>query len=259
MLLLFVSLVSSQAQSDKQIINIGGQVLAKGKITDESTSMPIGTNLEFKSESGKRIKTLSNSITGNWELLLPEGKYEVVLFSWNIARKIDYIEIIAGTKFKEIERNFTVKRMLPNDIMFKMKAFADNSTVPNKTILKELDELKETMKFNRGVEFIVYVNAMEMFPPTQDYARPQEEVKPNAKTKGKAKKKPQAIVESKPIETKDYSELIKSRVAEINAYFDDWGTFRKRIRVLADLSNTKTKFPNNLSVIVEKNEDVFNK
>ncbi len=215
-LILFLSF-NLYSQSDKQIIGIqGSQVLMKGKITDEASGKPIGVGIEFISSDGRKIKTQSNSITGEWEQLLTSGNYEVILFSWNIARKVTSLKVEQVEKFKEQKQDFTVKRMLENDVMFNLKAFSDNSAIPNRDILNELDDLKMVMRFNRGVQFIVYVNSIE-------------------------------------------SNLLSKRIEELNSYFSDWGSQARRIRVEGDKSQKYTSKSKNLSVVVEKNEDVFNR
>jgi len=216
-LLITIFAVQLYSQSDKQIIGIqGSQVLLKGKITDEVSGKPIGTGIEFISKDGRKIKTQSNSITGEWEQLLTSGEYEVILFSWNVARKTTSIAIEEVEKFKEIRQDFTVKRMMPNDIMFNLNAFADNSATPNRSILNELEVLKVAMRFNRGVQFIVYINSTD-------------------------------------------NNLTAKRIEEINNYFKDWGSQARRIRVEEDKSQRFTTQQKNLSVLVEKNEDVFNR
>ncbi len=253
--LIFIS-THAFSQSDKQIINIGGQVLVKGKITDAMTGVPIGTNLEFKSQAGKKIKTQSNTLTGNWETLLPEGLFDVIIQSWDVARQLDTVEINPGKKYKEIEKNFIVRRMLPKDIFLKTSFFTQKSETPNPLVMAEIENLKEVMKFNRGVEFIFYINAQDMIPPKE-----QQKEEPLISTP-KSKKKPKKSFEKpkqQELPKESYNLLIDNRVNQLKATIESWGSFAKRIKIEPDYANSKSQYPENLIIIVEKNEDIFNK
>lgn len=263
-LLIFLLLISSgnlYSQSDKQLYNIGGNILAKGKVSDEISLLPVGTDIEFRHESGKKIKTQSNSISGEWEQLLPEGKYSVILYSWNVARKIDQLEIPAAEKYKEIHKDFNVKRMFVGDKVFLMPAFASNNSTFQSSAKEEIEMLKDVMKFNRAVEFIVYVNASDMFPPqATSQTQPDNQVPVKGKKPKKQTKPAKAAPTQKaePIKA-DFSTLIQKRLSEVEQHFADWGNFKSRIKIEADLDNSKCGYPNNFVILVSKNEDLFKK
>lgn len=255
--LLLIASINLYSQSDRQMYSIGGNILVKGKVIDENSLQPVGTDIEFRHSNGKKIKIQSNSISGQWEQILPEGNYTVILYSWNVARKIDEMEVPAATKYKEIQKDFTVKRMLPNDKIFQLSAFDSASENFHGIAKSEIESLKEVMKFNRAVEFTVYVNASDMFAPKPIAEPKPADTKKAKKSKGKSPAAPQA--EAKAAPQADYSSLIQKRLAEVESYFSNWGNLQSRIKVEADFSNSKSSYPNSLVVIVSKNQDIFNK
>ena len=188
-LLLSYSLLFSQ--SDKQIYSIGGNVIVKGRVTCELTGEPVETELEFRASNGKKIRTKSNSITGNWEQVLPSDNYKVILHSWNIARKTYDMQVQPSEKYKEIQQNFTVKRLLPTDIYLQSPLFKNNSAELSADFSQIAGEIKEVLKYNRAVEFTFYVSASDMNKPSETKVNAVDNTQNNTKSSKKTAKKQQ--------------------------------------------------------------------
>lgn len=248
------------SQSDKKLIDIkGSQILYKGKVTDLLTGKPVGTVLEFKDKNGKKIKTQSNALTGEWEQLLESGDYEVLIFSWNVVRQASKLIVPQVEKFKEDKLDFVVRRMEKGDKVYLLQSFAEASSSADMKILSEIDQLKEVMRFNRGVDFVVYVNAEDLFKPiapqTDEPIQSNPKDKKKKKSKTKEKEVPKPIVKEKA--KADFSDLVNSRLEVVKNYISSWGAQSNRIKVLADIEGVYSDYPHNMIVVVEKNEDIF--
>lgn len=246
------------SQSDKQIYNIGGNILAKGKVTCERTNEPVETEIEFRGSNGKKIRTRSNSITGNWEQILPPDKYTVLLHSWNVARKTYEIEVEPNNKYKEITKDFTVVRLLPGDELLQIQFFKTNSTEVQSDLSEFIQQIKDIMKFNRGAEFTFYVSASDMFKPVQN-VQLQENPKPSdkkekSKTSQSSKK---AELKQEPQNVPDYTTLLNQRYAVMKSLLSEAFTQNSKIKLEIDVERNHTSYPNNLSVKVSNNYDVF--
>lgn len=257
-LVLFIVINSSYlySQSDKQIYSIGGNILVKGKITCETTGEPVGTEIEFRSSNGKKIRTSSNSISGEWSQVLPSDNYTVILHSWNVARKQFNLDVPASTKYKEINQDFTVKRLLPNDVFARLQLFEQNSSEQKEDIKDLLDEIKEIMKFNRAVEFTIYVSAADMYKPTEKSVKIIEEPKTNKKSKNSSKTQ-QITKENKSEVYHDYTRLLNQRYSVIKSLINESFPNNSRIKVEIDNERKFTTYPYNFSIIVANNYDIF--
>lgn len=247
------------SQSDKQIYNIGGNILVKGRVTCEKTNEPVGTEIEFRSQNGKKIRTQSNSITGNWEQVLPPDKYTVVLHSWNVARKTYEIEVRPKSKYTEITKDFTVLRLLPGDELIQIQYFKTNSSEMQSDISEIIQQIKEILKFNRGAEITFYVSASDMFKPTENIHVKEIQNQPNKKDKSKSPKSSQKNEPKLQNQqtSADYTSLLNQRYAVMKSILSDAFAQNPKIKLEIDIERKHTYYPNNLSIKVSNNYDVF--
>lgn len=257
-LVVFFLLLSSSllfSQSDKQIYSIGGNVIVKGRVTCELTGEPIETELEFRASNGKKIRTKSNSITGNWEQVLPSDNYKVILHSWNVARKTYDLQVQPSEKYKEIQQNFTVKRLLPSDVYLQSNLFQTNGSELNQDFSEIASDIKEVLKYNRAVEFTFYVSASDMNKPTETKLTDEKSQSNPKSSKNTSKKQQQVRTESTKIP--DYTKLLNQRYSVLKSIVADYFPDVSRINVAIDLEGKYSRYPNNFSIVVTNNYDKF--
>lgn len=258
-LVVFFLLLSSSllfSQSDKQIYSIGGNVIVKGRVTCELTGEPVETELEFRASNGKKIRTKSNSITGNWEQVLPSDNYKVILHSWNVARKTYDLQVQPSEKYKEIQQNFSVKRLLPTDIYLQSPLFKNNSAELNADFSQIAGEIKEVLKYNRAVEFTFYVSASDMNRPSEIKVNAID----NTPDKTKSSKKPvkkQQTAQTETAKIPDYTKLLNQRYSVLKSYVSEHFSDNNRVNVAIDIEGKYSLHPNNFSVVVTNNYDKF--
>lgn len=239
-----------------QIIDVGNKVLVKGVVTDIYTGAPVGSNIEFKDSEGKKIKIFSNSKTGMYEQLLAAGEYEVFFQNWNVARSFDKISVKKYDKYGEQVFNFKVKYMQAGSLYDSVATFPKGSETINHDFTKYLEDLKVQMKFNRGVDFDIYVSSADITP--QAPAVKQEAPKEKGKSKNKAK---QAVKTAEPLKANLSPETIKNlvdkRIEALKALIKDWGSMGARLNFKPDYLQSETPSGNNLVIKVKKVEDIF--
>ncbi len=257
--IVFLLLFSSSflfSQSDKQIYSIGGNVIVKGRVTCENTGEPVETELEFRASNGKKIRTKSNSITGNWEQVLPSDNYKVILHSWNVARKTYDLQVQPSEKYKEIQQNFTVKRLLPLDIYLQSDLFEPNSADLKTDFTEIANEIKEVLKYNRAVEFTLFVSAADMNKPSEMKIIANDKTKKEPKSSQKKSKKTQQT-ETETVKTPDYTKLLNQRYSVLKSFVNEHFPDNNRINVAIDIDGKYSRFPGNFSIVVTNNYDKF--
>ncbi len=258
-LVVFLLLFSSSllfSQSDKQIYSIGGNVIVKGRVTCEHTGEPVETELEFRASNGKKIRTKSNSITGNWEQVLPSDNYKVILHSWNVARKTCDLVVQPSEKYKEIHQDFTVKRLLLNDIYLQSYLFKSNSADLMSDFSDIASEIKEVLKYNRAVELTFYVSASDMNKPVETKIIADDKTQSNPKSSKKTAKKQQQT-QTETVKAPDYTKLLNQRYSVLKSYVSEHFPENTRVNVAIDIDGKYSRYPNNFSIVVTNNYDIF--
>ncbi len=133
-------------------------ILVKGFITEESTQKPIGVEIEFRDSDGKRIKSLSNSLTGEFQQILnSSSEYTVILNSSEILRKEFRFRTLDTNDYAEQEIDWTVIKPQPGAIIFRGGIFgSDNSFTKSGT--EKLEEIQVILRFNRELHVDFKVN-----------------------------------------------------------------------------------------------------
>lgn len=239
------------SQPKTGIINMGSQTLVKGIVTDIESGKPIGTNIEFKDKSGKKIKIQSNSMTGAFEQLLNAGEqYEVIIQNWDVARKTYNLTVEKSDKYIEQKVDFKVRKLEKESPFMSINVFSANSATSNEEIKPMLEELNTTLKFNRGVEFIVYINALDMVEPKKSETT-------SKKSKKKSKEKEVKVQDNSKFEA-ERKKLVDDRIEQIKKALETLGANSKKLTVQADYSNSRSA-KTNLIIVCSKVEDVLNK
>lgn len=132
------------------------QILLHGYIFDSQSKKPIGVSIEFKDADGKKIKTQSNSLTGEFQQILESNtKYSVVLNSEDILRREVKIQTIDTNQYAEQKIEFNVFKPTVGNKIFAGNIFQLNSTKISIDGEQQLEELQLLLRFNRNlnVEF----------------------------------------------------------------------------------------------------------
>jgi hypothetical protein len=254
--------------ANSQIMNNkGGQVLLKGVVRDDITGGPVSVNIEFKSNSGNKIKVVSNSIDGVYEQILRAGEsYEVLLSNFDILRKVEKVQIMNTTQYQEQSQDFTVTRLSPGLQLYKISAFDKSSHKMTNEAEKTLSDLQELMKFNRNVKFELTISG--------DYQTSKQQVNINSKnkkdkkakaattTKNKKNKKDTPALESAKGKGKQSSDkvhsLVDSRIKEIQTLINSWPRSKEKISYKPDYDFTTPNSTNfNLIITVVSVEQNF--
>lgn len=239
------------AQPKTGIINMGSQTLVKGIVTDIESGKPVGTNVEFRDKSGKKIKIQSNSMTGAFEQLLNAGEqYEVLIQSWNVARKTYNLTVEKSDKYIEQKVDFQIRKLEKDNIFMSINAFNANTANTNEEVKQMLEELNTTLKFNRGVEFTVYINAIDLPEPVKSEPA-------SKKSKKKSKEKEVKVQDNSKFEA-ERKKLVDDRIEQIKKALETLGANSKKLTVHADYSNSRSA-KTNLIIVCSKVEDVLNK
>lgn len=235
--------------------NKGTQVILKGKVTDEYTGEPVSVNIEFRGPNDKKIRIVSNSKDGSYQQVLTAGEeYEVIFTNYDIIRKKEKLILEDFGEYKEITKNFTVKRLVPGKKVYEIQAFDVGSDKLNQIALNLLEELQEFMKFNRGVTFDIFVTG------DNHYTAPKQ-ITPQSQTKDKKQKKDkkqqdnqEQKIQTKPSFEKNYA-LAEKRALQVKNQINTWQRFQNRIEVKTDLEAGNTKpLSYNFIVVVNKVE-----
>lgn len=243
---------------------IAGQYLVKGTITDKFSGKPTGSTIEFRTPDGKKIKTQSNSVSGEYQQVLETGvQYDVIFTGSDLARQIEKLPSAQSDSYHEVVANFSVKKFFSGMEFDRVDAFKSGSSSMGQGATKAFDELQEVMKFNRNVVFELRVNAHDKFKlQRKDPAKPAAEKKAKKDKKSKKGKKqeaepaPQAAPE--PVENNSDSpkthKMVDERVDAMKKYIESWPRFSDRIVVVPDYSLGTPGREESVVVVVKKIE-----
>lgn len=132
------------------------QVLLHGFVYDSQSKNPIGVAIEFRDSEGKKIKSQSNTLTGEFQQILESNtKYSVVLNSSDVLRREVKIKTLDTNQYAEQKIEFNVFKPVVGNKIFAGNIFYPNSTKISTDGEKELEELQLLLRFNRSlnVEF----------------------------------------------------------------------------------------------------------
>jgi hypothetical protein len=139
------------------------QVLIKGKITDELNHKPIGVNIEFRDNNGKKIKCQSNSLSGEFEQVLESGqKFKVILSSDVILRKEFKFSVIDTNQYAEQKTDWLVIKPVIDAIVFQGSVFNDNDSNISRAGTESLEELQMLLRFNRTLHVVFKIYTEEI-------------------------------------------------------------------------------------------------
>ncbi len=243
---------------------IAGQYLVKGVITDKFSGKPTGSTIEFRSPDGKKIKTQSNTISGEYQQVLETGiQYDIIFTGNDIARQVEKLPLSNSDSYHEMVANFSVKKFIAGMEFDKLEAFKSGNTSIGQGATKSFDELQEVMKFNRNVVFEVRVSAHDKFKlQRKDPVKPAAEKKAKKDKKSKKGKKqteePAAQPTPEPAENASDSpktrKTVDERVEAMKKYIDSWPRFSDRIVVVPDYSLGGPGRDESVLIVVKKIE-----
>ena len=244
---------------------IAGQYLVKGVVTDKFSGKPTGSVIEFRSPDGKKIKTQSNSISGEYQQVLQTGvQYDIIFTGSDVARQIEKVPSATSDSYHEVIANYSIKKFYAGMEFDKVDAFKSGNSSIGQGATKTLDELQEVMKFNRNVVFEIRVSAHDKFKlQRKDPAKPAAEKKSKKDKKSKKGKKqteekaPEPAAAEPTESTSDSPKTHKTvdeRVEAMKKYIDSWPRFSDRIVVVPDYSLGAPGREESVLVVVKKLE-----
>lgn len=140
----------------------GVPVLLKGKVVDKITNKPCEVSLQFKDQSGKIFKIQPNILDGSYQQVVNSGEeYEITFINYDIIREIEKVKIEYSEKYTEIEQNFSVKKMVKDSVIYSLNMFQANTSELTADGQVVLNTLEYSMKFTRGAELVLKINAYD--------------------------------------------------------------------------------------------------
>jgi hypothetical protein len=130
---------------------IAGQVMMKGKVVDHIDGKPKAVDITFVDPNGKKIKILSNILTGEYRQLLDGGtNYDVTVMAGDVFRETFSISTRSSdSSYVEQDELIKVKSLMPGRELQRYSAFSGSNLTPDAT--KNIRMLNKMMRFNRGL------------------------------------------------------------------------------------------------------------
>ncbi|MFN3305628.1 MAG: hypothetical protein ACK42Z_00390 [Candidatus Kapaibacteriota bacterium] len=236
---LFSSTFSLPAQF---ITNSTVQLILKGKVTDEYSGNPVGATIEFRTNTGKKFKIKSDSLSGEYQQVFQSGeKVEVYIYGWDIVRQKFIVELPDTNKYAEIEQNFAIKQLKEGLIAYKFDCFDTESSELIESCKEKLLSLDEVLRFNRNVKFEIQVTAFDTYIKTEKVRKVEKVV-----TERKKKKKiieQEKYIEEPPIEK--IKQLAENRYQKISKVVEEIPRAKGRLSVVPVFSSGEAT-PNNI-------------
>ncbi len=225
MIMLLTMIISTTAFS--QIMdNHSVQVMVKGTVYDEFSNQPAGVQVIFKDKTGKKIKIRTNDEDGTFAQLLKAGQtYKITFTNYNILRKVTEYTVPNASEFKEIDEEFSVQKLAPGRELSNHDIFDDGSAQISAEGKKALNDIKIDMRFNRTVYLDFKISAADTYPDAS---------------------------------SAEADQLVKDRIAAIEAYIDNWRGYNRRITLTtAKTVSGDAPAGTDLILSVNKIKDVF--
>jgi len=178
-------------------------VLVTGIITEEDSGNPIGVNIEIRDKNGKKIKTQSNSLSGEFQQILNAGEhFTVILYNDNIIRREFKFSTIDTNSYAEQKENWSVFKPVVGSKIFKGNIFIHGSKDFLESAQDVLEEMQMLLRFNRNL-IVTFKLSAEM---------------------NHADKKGKKI-------NKTDENLLSERIKILNDYISKWTKERNRIKI----------------------------
>jgi len=128
------------------------QIILNGRIIEENTQKPIGVNIELRDENGKKNKSQSNSLTGEFQFVVESNKtYNVILNSDEILRRDFKFKTLDTNTYAEQTVEWYVFKPKIGNRIFKGNIFKINTWQLTNEGEEILEEIKMTLRFNRNL------------------------------------------------------------------------------------------------------------
>ncbi len=138
----------------------GYTVIVQGKVIDVNSGKPVGTQLLFIDEKGKKSSGKSNSIDGTFQQPLNFGSINTVLIKGYLpADNHLTIDLTQKNQYEEMALDIYVKPFEAKTELFNYKFFEPNdSVVINK---EEFKELKTFLDFNPNIKLNFVISSYD--------------------------------------------------------------------------------------------------
>lgn len=204
--------------SPQSTIAQNATVNIKGKVLDESTSQPVGVEMDMVIVPAKaptrKIVVKVNSATGDFLQPLTSGDtYTLKFSSYGVYYKEETLDLPPTSKFREDRKEFRVRRIVTGQQLVESAAFDPQQTSLSATGTAELQAVLDLMKKNVDLQVVVNL-AQEIMPPPPPAKAPKAVKKPKGK---KAEPVVEAPVVVAPTMTNE--QLYTDRLAVLKTYF----------------------------------------
>ncbi len=254
--LLFTLYLSAQF-----ITNSTVQLILKGKVTDEYSGKPVGATIEFRTNTGKKFKIKSDSLSGEYQQVFQSGeKLEVIIYGWDLIRQNFVVNLPDTNKYAEIEQNFIVKQLREGLIAYRFDCFGTESSELSESCKENLLSLDEVLRFNRNVKFEIQVTTYDTYIKT-------EKVRKVEKVVAERKKKKKIIEEEKYIEEppiEKIKQLAENRYQKILKVVEEIPRGKGRLSVVpiftsGELTPNNIPIPYDIFVVVKELKNILEK
>lgn len=241
--------------------NSSVQLILKGKVTDEYSGNPVGATIEFRTNTGKKFKIKSDSLSGEYQQVFQSGeRVEVYIYGWDIIRQKFEVNLPDTNKYAEIEQNFVVKQLREGLLVFKFDCFDFESNEYSQSCKDKLLSLDEVLRFNRNVKFEIQVTAFDTYIKTEKYRQIEKVVVEGKKKKKKVEN--EKYIEEPPSDK--IKALVDSRYKEIVKLIDEIPRSKGRLFVVPVYSSgestaNNTPFEYDIFIVVKELKNILEK
>jgi hypothetical protein len=161
-LILFLALVLTTAniyaQATAKIV-----VLLQGQVIDTS-GKPVAVNFSLTDDRGKTIRVKSNINGGKYQAVLKPGKTYTVSFKGYLnADTTNTITIPAVTKYTEIKKDFTVKKIKEGLHLCQFNAFKPQDSVLTGDYKEHFERMRQFLRENINASVVITVTMKDSY------------------------------------------------------------------------------------------------
>lgn len=149
-LLIVNVLIPGRLQSQEK----GVPVVIKGLVTDLSTGKFGALTMMFEDSEGNKFKIYPDVTNGKYQQVLNSGvSYKVSFLHYDVFRESFSLEIPFSDKYLEIEKNFQIRRLIPNLTLYDTNIFLKGSAELTPEGAELVANIIRAASYSRGAEF----------------------------------------------------------------------------------------------------------
>ncbi len=206
-------------------------VLLQGKITQEGTNTPVGIEFDLISTDGKKLQVKSNSSEGDYQQIIKPGlTYHVIPKGYLLTQQGLSFEIPNYTKYTEVTKNFSVKKIERGLVLNDLTIFDKNKADLTGSDVSQLHDLKDFLLTNIKVSVDIMVNTHDSYFKTTK----KKEAYKDKKGRTKYKRVKVSTIEQ-------LKELAFQRIENLRNYLLSLNINAKRFNLTDDVNEAVSK------------------